>query len=34
MKFELKGTPTLEAGVDVLPDDVKSFEPPDPFASR
>ena len=34
MKFELKGTPTLEAGVDALPDDVKSFEPPDPFASR
>ena len=34
MKFELKGTPTLEAGVDAFPDDVKSFEPPDPFASR
>jgi hypothetical protein len=34
MKFELKGTPTLEAGVDALPDDVKSFEPPDPFAPR
>ena len=34
MKFELKGMPRPEAGSDASPDDVKSFEPPDPFASR
>jgi len=35
MKFELKGIPKPEAGTDASsPGDVKSFEPPDPFASR
>ena len=35
IKFELKGMPTPEAGADASsPGDVKSFEPPDPFASR
>jgi len=34
MKFELKGMLTPEVGADASPDDVKSYEPPDPFASR
>ncbi|MEE8184439.1 MAG: succinate dehydrogenase/fumarate reductase flavoprotein subunit, partial [Acidobacteriota bacterium] len=34
MTFELKGIPKHEAGADASPGAVKSFEPPDPFASR
>lgn len=34
MKFELKETPKSETGAEVIPSIVKSFEPPDPFASR
>ncbi len=34
MTFELKGIPKHEAEADASPGPVKSFEPPDPFASR
>jgi hypothetical protein len=34
MKFELKENPKPEAGAETSPGAVKSFEPPDPFASR
>ena len=34
MKFELKGIPKPEAEADASPGATKSFEPPDPFASR
>ena len=34
MSFELVEIPKPEAGADTSPGAVKSFEPPDPFASR
>ena len=34
MKFELKENPKPESGTEPSPGAVKSFEPPDPFASR